>query len=490
MSATHESTGRVDPTRARPQIESLWEEEILPTLSDYVRIPNKSPHFDSEWRAHGHMERATQLIAGWCRARQIPGLQVEIVRLEGRTPLIFMEVPGTGAGRGRADTVLLYGHLDKQPEMEGWREGLAPWEPVRNGDLLYGRGGADDGYSAFASLAALEVLAEQGIAHARCVILIEGCEESGSYDLPFYIDHLSERIGSPGLVVCLDSGAGDYDRLWNTTSLRGMAAGTLEVQVLTEGVHSGDASGVVPDSFRVLRALLSRLEDPHTGVLHPTDLHVDIPPQRVEQAKQAAKVLGDRVFGKFPFVDGAQPLAGDLFELILNRTWRPTLTVTGMGGFPELSNAGNVLRPMTQAKLSLRLPPTLDGKAAAASVAELLERDPPYGLKVCVRGMDGISGWNAPPLAGWLEASIDEASHLFFGQGHANMGEGGTIPFMGLLGEKFPRAQFLITGVLGPASNAHGPNEFLHIPTAKKLTGCVAQVLARHLLRPPGDSLP
>ncbi|MFT5687278.1 MAG: acetylornithine deacetylase/succinyl-diaminopimelate desuccinylase-like protein, partial [Planctomycetota bacterium] len=328
-----------------------------------------------------------------------------------------------------------------------------------------------------------EVLSDQGVAHARCVILIEACEESGSYDLPFYIDHLAARIGSPNLVVCLDSGAGDYDRLWNTTSLRGMAAGELVVEVLREGVHSGDASGVVPDSFRVLRQLLSRLEDPATGRLVPDGLHVDIPAQRREQAAQAAVVLGQSVHAKFPFVEGAEPVQEDLLELVLNRTWRPTLTITGMDGFPSLQDAGNVLRPQTAAKLSLRLPPTLDGKQAAALVKELLEVDPPYGLRVQARGMDGVSGWNAPPIASWLDAAVGEASSAFFGQPHASMGEGGTIPFMGLLGDKFPAAQFLITGVLGPASNAHGPNEFLHIPTGKKLTGCVAHVLARHLRR-------
>jgi len=483
MTGTTETTGSVDPRRAEPLIETLWEDSIVPTLFDYVAIPNKSPHFDADWQANGHMERATALIAQWCRARPIPGLKVEVVRLEGRTPLIYMEVPATGTDAGAGDTVVLYGHLDKQLEMVGWREGLGPWEPVREGDRLYGRGGADDGYAAFASLAALEVLADQDVPHARCVVLIEGCEESGSYDLPYYIDHLADRIGTPSLVVCLDSGAGDYERLWNTTSLRGMAAGDLVVEVLREGVHSGDASGVVPDSFRVLRQLLSRLEDPATGRLVPDGLHVEIPSERVEQARAAARVLGRQVFAKFPFVDGARPVEGELHELVLNRTWRPTLTVTGMDGLPALADAGNVLRPRTSAKLSLRLPPTLDGAGAARLVAELLEADPPYGTRVRFERGDGVAGWNAPPIADWLDSAVGEASTAVFGAPHASMGEGGTIPFMGMLGEKFPAAQFLITGVLGPASNAHGPNEFLHIPTGKRLTGCVAHVLARHLQR-------
>jgi len=473
---------QVEPKAALSLVERVWDTEIVPTLIDYIRIPNKSPHFDPDWHANGHMQKAVDLIAGWCRQRPLPGLQLEVVELPGRTPLIYMELPGDASAGD--DTVLLYGHLDKQPEMEGWRAGLGPWEPVLDGDRLYGRGGADDGYAAFASLTALQVLTDQGVPHARCVVLIEGCEESGSFDLPFYIEHLKDRIGTPSLVVCLDSGAGDYERLWNTTSLRGMVGGELSVEILTEGVHSGDASGVVPDSFRILRSVLSRLEDEQTGRILPRELHADIPEQRLTQAQRSADVLKTRATGRFPFVKGAGPLEGPTAELILNRTWRPALAVTGAGGLPSLQSAGNVLRPRTAAKLSLRLPPTVDGDQAAAVVKRLLEADPPYGARVTFSGAEGVTGWNAPPVADWLESSVAAASEVFFGKPSAAMGEGGTIPFMGMLGEAFPAAQFLITGVLGPESNAHGPNEFLHVPTGKRLTACVAQVLAAHLHRP------
>ena len=475
------STGTQTPIRvadATSLVENSFESEIVPLLCDYIRIPNKSPDFDPQWREHGYMHEATRLIEGWCRARSLSELTVEVVELEGRTPLIYMELPGKGD-----DTVLLYGHLDKQPEMVGWRDGLGPWEPVRDGDRLYGRGGADDGYAAFASLTALEILQDQGLDHSRCVILIEGCEESGSYDLPYYIDHLKERIGKPSLVVCLDSGCGDYDRLWNTTSLRGMVSGELEVEILREGVHSGDASGIVPDSFRIARQLISRLEDEVSGKLLPTGLHVDIPQQRIDQARITAEVLGDKVHSKFPFVTGSGPMGAENHELILNRTWRPTLTVTGAEGLPSLENAGNVLRPGTALKLSLRLPPTLKGDAAEAVVRDTLLADPPYGAKVAFKAGGACEGWNAPPIVPWLENAVAEASHSFYGNPPAAMGEGGTIPFMGMLGEKFPEAQFLITGVLGPESNAHGPNEFLHIPSAKKLSSCVASVLVRHYER-------
>jgi acetylornithine deacetylase/succinyl-diaminopimelate desuccinylase-like protein len=250
--------------------------------------------------------------------------------------------------------------------------------------------------------------------------------------------------------------------------------------VLEEGVHSGDASGVVPSSFRILRELLSRLEDPATGTIKPAELYVDIPPHRVEQARHSAEVLGEEIFNKFPWVEGMQPVTDDLAELVLNRTWRPQLAVTGIGGIPPLESAGNVLRPKTAVKLSLRVPPTLSGAKAGEFVKRLLEKDPPYGAKVTFELEKDGSGWNAPALSPWLEQAVNDASQHYFGAPATYMGEGGSIPFMGMLGEKFPKAQFLITGVLGPHSNAHGPNEFLHIPTGKKVSMVVAEVVARH----------
>jgi acetylornithine deacetylase/succinyl-diaminopimelate desuccinylase-like protein len=433
--------------------------------------------FDAQWAEHGYMDQAVALMEAWARAQPIPGMQLEVVRLEGRTPLIFIDIPGQGE-----DCVLLYGHLDKQPEMTGWAEHLGPWKPVIEGDKLFGRGGADDGYAIFGSLAAILALQAQKIPHARCVVMIEACEESGSYDLPYYVDHLAERIGRPSLIVCLDSGCGNYDQMWLTTSLRGMTGGNLSVKVLEEGVHSGDASGVVPSSFRILRQVLSRLEDEDTGRILPAELHAEIPPQRLEQAKVSAGVLGNDIHSKFPMIKGMRPVSSDLTELVLNRTWRPALAITGVAGLPALDSAGNVLRPGTAVKLSLRLPPTADAARCGEFLKQLLERDPPYGASVTFNLEKAGSGWDAPALANWLEQSVDEASRTFFGPPPAYMGEGGSIPFMGMLGEKFPGAQFLITGVLGPHSNAHGPNEFLHIPTGKRVTACVAKVIADHFV--------
>ena len=465
----------MDPRAISSFVGDLWDSQIVPQLVEYIRIPNKSPMFDAKWAEHGYMDQAVDLMQRWARAQPIPGMQLEVVRLEGRTPLIFIEIPGTGD-----DCVLLYGHLDKQPEMTGWAEHLGPWKPVIEGDKLFGRGGADDGYAIFGSLAAILALQAQKIPHARCVVMIEACEESGSYDLPYYVDHLASRIGKPSLIVCLDSGCGNYEQMWLTTSLRGMTGGNLTVTVLDEGVHSGDASGVVASSFRILRQVLSRLEDENTGHIKPETLHMEIPPQRREQAKRSADVLGDAIYSKFPLHQGMQPVSTDLSELVLNRTWRPALSITGVSGLPSLDSAGNVLRPFSAVKLSLRLPPTANAPKCGEFLKQLLEADPPYGASVQFALEKAGSGWDAPALAPWLEKSVDEASRTFFGPPPAYMGEGGSIPFMGMLGEKFPGAQFLITGVLGPHSNAHGPNEFLHIPTGKRVSACVAKVVADH----------
>ncbi|HEX4209046.1 MAG TPA: M20 family metallopeptidase [Candidatus Binataceae bacterium] len=459
-------------------VEPLWDQSVIPHLMDYVRIPNKSPAFDKQWREHGYMHQVVAHFEQWASRQPIRGLHFEVVKLEERTPLIFIDIPGDNS-----DCVLLYGHLDKQPEMTAWREGFGPWNPVLEGDKLFGRGAADDGYAMFACLSAIGALHAQKIPHARLVVLIEACEESGSHDLPHYIKHLEARIGQPSLVIALDSGCGNYEQLWCTTSLRGLAGGTLTVEILTEGVHSGDAGGVVPCSFRVARQLLSRLEDQFTGRILPDEFHVKIPDARHHQAEAAAQILGEAIYKKFPFAGDAGPVTTDLTELILNRTWRPALSIIGADGIPALADAGNVLRPRTALRLSLRLPPTCDPKLAAQKLKDLMTQDPPHGAKLKFEGNWGAAGWDAPELAPWLAQSLDRASQSFFGKPAAYMGEGGTIPFMAMLGERFPQAQFMITGVLGPHSNAHGPNEFLHIPMAKRISCCVAQVLADHQTR-------
>jgi acetylornithine deacetylase/succinyl-diaminopimelate desuccinylase-like protein len=459
----------------RAAVNKVWDESILDRLIAYVRIPNKSPMFDPKWEAHGHMEAAIQLMADWCRTQPVRGMRVEIRRLPGKTPLLLVDVPGELPG-----SVLLYGHLDKQPEFTGWLPGLGPWEPVVRDGKLYGRGAADDGYAVFSSLTAIAALQAQKVRLPRCVLLIEACEESGSIDLPAHLDTLGDTLGDPSLVVCLDAECGNYDQVWCTTSLRGIVIGQLRVRVLTEGVHSGMATGIAPTPFRILQQILARIENPVTGDLLLEPLQASIPKDRRAQISAAAQVLGDDVAGKLPWARGAKPLSNDPAELIINSTWRATLAVTGADGLPPVASAGNVLLPELTFKLSVRLPPTTDPQQATQALRETLERDPPYGAQVTFESAGGAGGWNAPAFAPWLEESIMRASREVYGRDAVHIGCGGSIPFMGMLGARFPRTQFFITGVLGPHANAHGPNEFLHIDYAKKLTACVSLVLADH----------
>jgi acetylornithine deacetylase/succinyl-diaminopimelate desuccinylase-like protein len=477
----------LNTTQALEHVSHAWDTDIVARLTDYVAIPAKSPMFDSAWDANGLLETVVRNTAQWIESQKVAGLSVEIIRLPGRTPVLFFEVASTrSAALATTQSVLMYGHLDKQPEFSGWRKDLGPWTPKYEDGKLYGRGSADDGYAAYAAIAAIQALKSQGVGHPRIVGLIETCEESGSYDLMPYIDALRPRLGEVGLVVCLDSGAGNYDQLWLTNSLRGMVSGVLKVEILTEGVHSGDASGLVPSSFRIMRQVLDRLEDSATGRLLPASFHCEVPSERLTQAQATADILGDEIYKRFPWAhydcggstQFALPTTTDPLQALLNRTWNPTLSVTGVEGMPELSNAGNVLRPYTAFKLSLRLPPLVEAAPAVAKLKALLEDNAPYQARVTFEKAAGATGWNAPTTAPWLESALDSASNAHFGASCGYIGQGGTIPLMNMLSLGFPKAQMMVCGVLGPKSNAHGPNEFLHVPYAKKLTAAVAQVIA------------
>ncbi len=480
----------LDAGQALSDVSQAWDGDLVRQLSDYIQIPCKSPAFDADWAAHGHLDAVVRNAAAWVEAQRVPGLVLEVVRLPGRTPVLYFEVPASAGRLGQAaagaGTVLMYGHLDKQPEFSGWRHDLGPWTPRYEDGRLYGRGGADDGYAVYASITAIRALQAQGAAHPRIVGLIETCEESGSHDLLPYVDALRPRLGEVALVVCLDSGAGNYDQLWLTTSLRGMASGVLRVDILTEGVHSGDASGLVPSSFRILRQVLDRLEDSATGRLLPAGFHCEVPAERLAQARATATILGDELYKRFPWAHAdcggstqfALPTTTDPLQALLNRTWVPTLSVTGAEGLPDLHSAGNVLRPYTAFKLSLRLPPLVDAAQAVQQLKTLLEDNAPYQARVTFTPEGAATGWNAPASAPWFEQALHAASQAHFGAPCGHIGQGGTIPLMNLLSQGFPQAQMMVCGVLGPKSNAHGPNEFLHVPYAKKLTAAVAEVMA------------
>ena len=504
----------LNTAQALTDVSARWDGDIVKQISDYITIPAKSPSFDKDWAGHGHIDTVMRNAAAWVEAQKVEGLKLEVVRMEGRTPVLFFEVPASSGSAeaerragppqassapsggsalhdvksvGARKTVLMYGHLDKQPEFTGWRSDLGPWTPKYEDGKLFGRGGADDGYAVYASVAAIQALKAQNVPHPRIVGLVETCEESGSYDLLPYVDALRTRLGDVGLVICLDSGAGNYDQLWLTTSLRGMASGVLKVEILTEGVHSGDASGLVPSSFRIMRQVLDRLEDSKTGTLLPQSFHCEIPAERLAQAKATAQILGDQIYKRFPWAHYdcggattfALPTTTDPVEALLNRTWKPTLSVTGADGFPEMGNAGNVLRPYTAFKLSLRLPPLVDASSAVQELKTLLEDNAPYQARVTFESAGGATGWNAPSTAPWFDKALNDASQAYYGAPCGTIGQGGTIPLMNMLSQGFPSAQMMVCGVLGPKSNAHGPNEFLHVPYAKKITAAVAHVIAQ-----------
>jgi acetylornithine deacetylase/succinyl-diaminopimelate desuccinylase-like protein len=466
--------------RAAHRATSAWREAVVPVLLEFGTIPDLSPAYDLEWEATGELARAAGLLAGWARTRDLPGATVDVVDLPGLTPTVLVDVPPSDPGV--TGTVVVYGHYDKQPPFTGWSEGRGPWTPTLEGDRLYGRGVADDGYALPSALVALESVRAAGGRHARCVVLAEGSEESGSPHLRQVLAALDDRIGPPDLVLALDSSAPTDERLWVTTSLRGALMGELTVRVLDHGIHSGTAGAVVPSSFRIARLLLDRIEDAATGDLLLPEL-VTRPPEWAEagalRMDQALVEAGDDEM-PYPTVDGLTLQGATRVEQAMRRSWLGSVAVVGADGLPASIDAGAVLRPFTTLKLAIRLPPTCDADAAGAAVARAFTTDVPYGAEVTWEPELAAGGWAAPPLAPWLSEALDRASVAAFGKPVGLVGEGGTIPFLGWLAERFPDAQLLALGVLVPGSNHHGPDESLHLPTAERVTGGVAALLAAH----------
>ncbi len=446
----------------------------IPTLKEYVSIKCLSPAFDEQWEKNGEINRAMEMYAKWAKECDLSGASVTVSSIPGRTPALIVDIPGSSDSNG---TVLIYGHLDKQPATAPWYNDTDPFEAVERDDHIFGRGVADDGYAMFAAIAGVSAALEEGLETPRCVVLIESSEESGSPDLDSHLDVLLPKLGTVDLVLCLDSGGLDFERLWVTTSLRGNIVFTIGVRVLEHGVHSGSASGVVPSSFRVLRGLMSRLEDETTGELRLDMLNPEIPKFYKNKAAELAQELGDPLSLAFPLVGDLKPLGTDGADRILRQTWKGALSVTGMEGIPNVRQGGNVLRPYTKAKLSLRLPPTVDAKSAQDEIAERLTTDVPYGASVIVEFESPAQGWVAPIPLKWLSDALDAGSIEGFGKPAGYCGEGGTIPFLATLASKFPDAQFVATGALGPGSNAHGPDECLCMPTAKGVAIAVAHLI-------------
>ncbi|WP_033292438.1 M20/M25/M40 family metallo-hydrolase [Amycolatopsis jejuensis] len=460
-------------------VDRHWNEEVLPSLSGLVEIPAVSQSFDPEWAAHGHLDAAVRHVLAWIEAQAIPGLSAEVIRIEGRSPLLLVDV---GATPDAADngTALCYGHLDKQPPLEGWSSGLGPWTPVVRDGRLYGRGSADDGYAGYAVITALQAVHAAGGRHGRVVLLLETGEESGSPDLAWYLEHLKHRLGQVKLVLCLDSGGYDHDALWLTTSLRGLARLEVTVRVLNAPVHSGVAGGVVPCSFRILRHLLGRIEDSATGEFLLPELNAEVPPARLAEAQAMVAAAPANASAMFPFVAGMRPVSEDPLEAALGSTWQPALSVIGAAGLPDPVNAGNLHRAYTTVALSLRLPPTVEADTAYAALKRALSVDVPYGAEVTVEPGELATGWDSPPHAPWLVAALEKVGKTAFSAPWQGVGVGASIPFMGMLAEHFPDAQFVVTGAMDAHSRMHAPDESLHLGLASRVTAAVAVLLDAH----------
>lgn len=458
-------------------VDKFWDEQVIPALSAFIKIPCKTRTLDPDWRNNDYLQQAVTLVHQWIEKQGIPGTRVQVLSLPHQSPFLFVAIPGT-CNSGK--TAMFYGHLDKMPEAEGWDEGLGPWQPVLKDDRLYGRGSVDDGYAAFAPIAAIKALQQQNIPYPHCIMLLEASEESGSPDFVDYITQLekSNSIGTPDVMIFVDAGGDNYDQLWCTDSLRGTVEGILSVTTLTQAVHSGSSSGIAPSAFDIMRTLLSRINNEQTGEVLIEECHVDIPEERIEQTKELAKILGNKIYKSIPFASGVQPKSYDLVELLLNKTWRPTLSITGGTGLPIINDAASVLLPNSTLMLSLRLPPTCNARNTINKLKEILEKDPPYGAVITFTPIAELQGWSAPKMAPWLEETLDSSSLNYYGAKPAYMGDGGSIGIVELLGEKYPHAHFIVSGVASAETGEHGPNEYIYIPAAKKFTCCIAEVLA------------
>ncbi|SNT42692.1 Acetylornithine deacetylase/Succinyl-diaminopimelate desuccinylase [Streptosporangium subroseum] len=469
----------MDYGKVREAVIKDWDGDVLPSLSGLVEIPALSAAYDAAWERNGHLRAAADHVRDWIASRGLPGAQCEVFQLDGRAPLLLVDVPATTGAEARG-TVLLYGHLDKQPPLGDWSDGLGPWQPVVRDGRLYGRGAVDDGYSGYAATTALAAVQAAGGEHARAILLLETGEESGSPDLPAYLEHLSDRLGEVSLVVCLDAGGGDYERMWLTASLRGVVQATVTVRVLETSAHSGLASGIVPSSFRVMRRLLDRVEDSVTGEVTVPEMNVPIPEERRAEAEALAALEPGAAARRYRLADGMRAASDDDVELILNNTWRPTLSVIGAAGLPDPAVAGAVLRASTSLRLSFRTPPTVDAEAARAALVKILTTEVPYGAQVEVGDFMLLNGWQAPATAPWLAATLEEIGDQVFGEPCRSLGIGGGIPFMEMLGRRYPDAQFVVTGALGADSNMHVPDEWLNIAFAGQVTEAVAHILDAH----------
>jgi acetylornithine deacetylase/succinyl-diaminopimelate desuccinylase-like protein len=460
-----------------PFVRQFFDSEILSSLMNFVKIPNCSPEYDPDWDKNGYQIAAAQYIQDWIKNQNLKGCDTVFLKDEGRTPFIYVNIEGTKEGDDRC--ILLYAHMDKQPPLTGWSPGLGPYTPVIKDGHLYGRGSSDDGYAPFAAITAVKACQDNNWPLPRIGIILEASEESGSTDLKYYLEKLSKLIGNPSLIFGLDSSCIDYNRLWTTSSLRGVFSMNLKVSLLKLGYHSGNGGGFVADSFLVLRMLLDRIEDSKTGKLLDEYLYPTVPVDKKAEIDHLASTMGDHILDGIEFYKNTQPMTNDKVELILNNTWRPTVTITGANGFPELDKAGNVLRQNSEVKISFRLPPLVSAKEVFTRIKNKLTENPPYNAKIDLTTSDVANdGWNQRPFSKDLNNILNDASNKFFDLDCDSYCEGGSIPFVNFFSDKFPKSEVIIMGVTGPGSNIHSTDENLHIEYCKKIICCLTYIIS------------
>lgn len=457
-------------------VREEWD-SALPSLQEFVRIPNLTPRMDKEWETNGLLDKAANHVAEWFRAQDIHGCKVEVLKDPGFSPFVFTEIAATPNSAKATSTFLMYGHIDKQPHGVGWAPDIEPTSGLVRDGMLYGRGAVDDGYHSYACGIAIKALQRQGIAHSRIVILSECSEESGSVHLGHYVEQLAPRIGCPSAVFCCDAGGDDYETLWATTALRGTLRANVNVSLLKSGQHSGVFGGAFPDAFRVMRLLLARLEDPNTGKILLPELHTKIPVERQSEMTALAEKYGYLPGVSTELLDGVHPQTEDAYQMRVDTSWAPCMTVVGVDGLPSIDKASPVLHPFVKLAVVIRIPPLVSADVAVSAVKEALERDPPYGAKV-EAVVTGYSGWNAPEMKANLKDACERSCQTYFcGNPVAKQCAGGGIPLVNMLNEMFPEAALLVTGALGPGGNMHGPNEALNLEHVQKFTACLAMIM-------------
>lgn len=457
-----------------------WTGEHLAALSAFVAIPSVSPAFDSAWERSGALAAAVDLVADWFTDRTaLPGVRAHRLRINGRTPLLIVDIPAFDPDQadGPHRTVLAYGHLDVQPAGGGWTV-TDPFRPVVRESRLYGRGAGDDKYVPLAVVAALEALRAANQAHPQVILLLETSEESSSVDLPAHLAAHGGLLGQPDLIVCLDTFVPDTSRLWHSTSMRGIVVADLSVAVAREGLHSGLVGGVVPSSFRLLRALLDRIENSSTGACLLPSLHADVPAGHCDALRRQAERSRPPASG-LPLLPGVRPLSGDPLAQLLAQSWEPSVAYVGMDGMPATGAAGSVLRASTTVRLSIRLPPTVRAIDAVAALRATLEADPPAGATVRLDVHGAEDGWSTTVPEG-LGVLLDEAGVAGYGARAAECGGGATIPPLGILARRFPEAAIVPLGLVTPSCNPHGPDEHIDLDSAERLTIALATLLASH----------